>query len=98
MKPPPFVVVLEVNRYLNGIDHPQSLSTISFLSSDYCHNFICFHLLDPWALIQKLFRLILFIYTKVKYSNSSYFQIVIAMYIFEIHIRPKCLHHNNHFI
>lgn len=63
-----------------------------------CHNFICFHLLDPWAHTQKLFRLILFIYTKVKYSNSSYFQTVVAIYVFEIHMRPNCLHHNNHFI
>lgn len=35
MKPLPFLVVLEVNQYLNGINQAQSLSTIIFLSSDY---------------------------------------------------------------
>lgn len=62
-----------------------------------CLYFICFHLLDPWAHKQKSFELILFICTKVKYS-PDYFQIAVGMYIFEIHIRPKCLYHNNHFI
>lgn len=53
---------------------PQSLSSVVVLSNNcFCHNFVCFDLLDPRARKQKLFKLILLTCRKAKYSNSSLF-------------------------